>query len=359
MNTFRPLTFQEALTDQDDLEDLCSDRELVTREPFHQNAFYGDDRILKMYADLPLGATLKVIIPHGVNLDSEFVSEAERDARLSIVHCYPPSRATVYREQMKKEVVLSASPFLYTIALLGEKVIKQRHGTIYFPHHSTPAITASMDNEMLAEKLQQLDTRFQPITVCIYWRDFNLGHHLPFIRRGFRIVSAGHRSDPNFLFRLYHLLSLHRFAGGNELGSHIFYAVAAGCPYFHLEGYNAEFVADELSLRQMRAKPNKLTTERIKAVFNIDQLSNTERQLQTANYYLGADYFRSPAELRAQFRHAEMIDKIGFWVVNSDSYKRLTIPMYFRRLLRSNLIILRMVKHRITAKYQNILKLQN
>jgi hypothetical protein len=38
--------------------------------------------------------------------------------------------------------------------------------------------------------------------------------------------------DPRFLVRLHHLCSMHRYACSNELGSHLFYAVKAGCSYF-------------------------------------------------------------------------------------------------------------------------------
>ena len=43
-------TLEQVLAEQNDLDHLCSDRPLMSREIFAGNAYYGMDLILKRYA---------------------------------------------------------------------------------------------------------------------------------------------------------------------------------------------------------------------------------------------------------------------------------------------------------------------
>ena len=85
------ISSDQAWKDQQDLDSLCRDRPLETPELFGPNAFYGFDRALKTYCDLPL------------------------------ILCYPPFRRHVYLRQTNKLVLPGASPFLY-----AKKVLEAR-----------------------------------------------------------------------------------------------------------------------------------------------------------------------------------------------------------------------------------------
>jgi hypothetical protein len=184
----------------------------------------------------------------------------------------------------------------------------------------------------------------------MYWRDFNLGRHIPFQERGLPIVSAGHIYDSAFLYRFYHFCSMHRYAAGNGLGSYIFYSVKAGCSYFyfdkvgysykidrkvHTDGLPAEAPAAELAL---------------KSLFGVPRPSMTAEQLKTVDYYLGAGYLKSPRELKQQLLYAERLDKVGFWVRNNGVGAHFAFPTYYRRLSRSLLSKYRQLLRSLVSK---------
>jgi hypothetical protein len=328
------LTLQEALAGQNDLEKLCADRPLRTREAFAPNAYYGNGRILKQYAGLPTSYSVKAVIPHGVVFDETYVWKAEARAPVPVVLCWPPYREQAYATLAGKKVIPSAAPFLYVLEMLKTQLQPARQGTIFFPHHSTHHITANMDFDRLAEALADLDAEYKPVTVCIYWRDYGLGHHLPFEKRGLRIVSAGHMFDPDFLYRLYHLCSIHRYASANGLGSNLFYSVKAGCSYFYFDGAVSRPLAED-HVRERDVSGTPASTElALKALFSSREPFATAQQLSAADYYLAADRLKSQVDLRKQLLQAEVLDKARFVWHTGAGNARLAAPTCIRRGVR-------------------------
>lgn len=330
------LTLEETLRDQEDLEVLCADRSLITDEIFPHNSFYGLDFILKSYARLSTTYPLKAVLPHGVHLSDYYVDDAETNVDLPAVFCYPDYREAAYIAQTAKVVVRSASPYLYVKHLIQHEPAPYREGLIFFPVHSTHHATAGMDNERLADALLKLDHQYHPITICVFWRDFLLGHHLPFQQRGFRIVSAGHMYDRYFLFRLFHLFSTHRYAAGNAVGSHLFYSVVSGCSYFHLQGHGHRQQILTESLASTFGNISPKIVDPVEEMFREPRPSMTKEQLRTANYFLGAEHFKSPAALADQIYRAEQLDRS--WLVQPSGAMPifLRLPLNYRRKLRRN-----------------------
>jgi len=331
------LTLEETLASQHELSRLCADRPLVTKEIVGPNAFYGMDSVLKLYAGLPQTYALKAVVPHGVHFSDNWVFGAEVSARVPVVLCYPAYRERAYARCTTKEVVLSASPFLYAAEMLRTQPRPERRGTIFFPAHSTHWSTSHTDFDRLAEALTQLDDEYQPVTVCMYWRDVSLGQHIPFRKRGLPVVSAGHMfSDPDFLFRLFHLCSLHRYASGNGVGTHMFYAVKAGCSYFHFANheYSLETPAEYAAYVWNFEFENLETAMQrdLKSLFRDPSPVTSEERMRTADYFLGASYLLSRQKLREQLLHAERLDKFGF-VVRAGRRRRFVVATYYRRLI--------------------------
>jgi hypothetical protein len=326
------LTLQDTLASQGDLSRLCADRPLDTHEIFEPNAFYGVDSVLKLYAGLPQTYALKAVVIHGVHLTDSWVWRAEAQAPVPVVFCYPPYRQLAYASCTTKEIILSASPFLYVADMLKTQPRPERRGTIFFPMHSTHWNTAHADYERLADELAHLEDEYQPVTVCMYWRDFNLERHVPFQKRGLSVVSAGHIfGDPEFLFRLYHLCSAHRYACSNGFGSHMFYAVKAGCSYFHF--YNGDYSYDIGPEAYADKLPETDTAieSALTSLFSNPRPAMTEEQLRTVDYYLGTSYLRSPRGLRQQLLHAERLDKFGF-VVGAGQSRHFVVPTFYCRV---------------------------
>lgn len=303
------ITLDEALSAQRDLDSLCRERVLETRELFAPNAYYGNDLALKAYCGWPADRPLKAIIPHGVVFNREYTWESERRSSLPMVLAYPDFRVPAYRKVTRKLVVPGTAPFVFVCRLMQQRPAPRRRGTLFFPAHSTHGVTVQTDHHAIAERLSRLESKFQPVRVCIYWKDYLAGRHLQYAARGFEIVSAGHMFDPLFMFRLYSLLTLHRFASSTTEGSYIFYAVQAGCVYFHLRGFGVE------SLPNTAASSGDVCThpeaEAVISAFSGEFEEVTPRQRQIVEVFMGSENIASPARLREILETADMLDRYG------------------------------------------------
>ncbi len=325
------LSLEETIQSQEDLDFLCSDRPLNTNEIFKGNAFYGIDNVIKEYAGFPKEYQLKVVIPHGIYLNKNRVWDSERNACLPIIFCYPAFRKQIYEIMTDKKVILSASPYIYTIELLKHKRKPKRRGLIFFPHHSTHHISVKMDYLNLAEELCRLDDKFKPITICIFWRDYNLGHHKAFEKKGLRIVTAGHMFDPLFLFRLHHLCSIHQYASGNGLGSHIFYSIKSGCSYFHFTRIKYKFNASDEIIKRDTSILTEAEENEIITIFSEPKERPSDEQLNFVNDHLGDQYQKTKDELHALLKFAEILDKTRFLNIRKQTIRRVFLPTYFYR----------------------------
>ncbi|MBD1912361.1 MULTISPECIES: hypothetical protein [unclassified Leptolyngbya] len=323
------LTLDETLAQQENLESLCQECPEGNVEIFHGNAFYGGDRILKTYANLPPDYALKGVVPHGVYLSDTFIWHKEIFSPLPAAFYFSEHLQKNYENNLKKQHVHKrlyplSSPFLYLLDLYKNAPKPERDGTLFFLTHSTHHITTAFDPQVVIDKLHALEQRYHPVTICLYWRDFQLGCQKPFEAAGFRVVSAGHMYDPLFMARLYHLLSLHRYAAGNDISSHVFYAVKTGCPYLYIDTGNVtRSAADPKRLALTLATLDEPRIQKIKSLFQEPSDSITPAQLELVDYYLGAQYFQSPEGLKQQFLDLEPLYELGY---NTPHYFQVSSP---------------------------------
>ena len=322
--SFRIPTLADVLAEQRDLDSLCRDRALYTPEICWFNAYYGMDVVLKLYADLPLCRPLKVALTHGIQLHQDFVWEAEVDAPVPAMLVYPEHLVAPYRAKTRKATFRAAAPYLYAVRLLEAQPRPSRQGTLFFLSHSSHWVTARSDFDGIRRQLAQLPPDFHPVTVCIYWRDHELGHHKAFAERGFKIVSAGHIYDRAFLFRLHHLISMHKYACSNDLGSHLFYSIKSGASYFHLDGLrHATTDRDESGKEPLQDLhlPTSLR-ERVESMFSPPTFQISDERMQFVDAYTGTDFLMTRSELRAFLAFCDRLDRIGIASWKGERYTR-------------------------------------
>lgn len=323
-------TLSSVVALQDNLASLCADRPLVTPELFRLNGYYGMDRILKRYAGLPDDYHLKVALPHGPGFARTKVWRGLAHAPLPALWCYPRYLRLLYERASNKKVIVGASPFLYLLRMLDRVNQGERKGTIFFPAHSTRFLTVNDNPELMVARLQELPVEYHPVTVCMYWQDFLQGRHVPFESAGFRIVSAGHMFDPEFLVRFYYLCALHRYAASNTVASPTFYSIKAGCSFFLLDcgpvarlgpaRYEAESYGFSIG-----------SNDRMRRLFTPRHPQATPRQLKVSDYFLGSNYVLSPIELREMLLQLEMADALGYFRKRPDEAPRFIFSPRLKR----------------------------
>lgn len=335
-------TLSETLQLQTDIDALCQDRPLTTTEIFPPNAFYGNDLVLKRYAGLADDAPLYCVVPHGPFLDPAFVWGAEARSNLPVVLCYPEYRASAYRAAMPGIVVPAAAPYVYCRRILDDFEVPSRRGTIFFAPHSTHHVVVNEKNHDLARSLAEVDERFRPVRVCVYWRDVLLGRHLPFIKAGLSVVSAGHMYDPYFLFRLHHLCSLHQYSASSTIGSHVFYSVHSGCTHLQLPGFDDPppteldgVLSPEKDAVRIAPSGEIEDLPDVRAVFFLEDPSEWSLQNAAANYFLGYANRLAPEDLAKQLRAAKRLDRTGYCASAGGVRFCQLPPMVYRRTART------------------------
>lgn len=191
---------------------------------------YGLGKWLKCDLALPDGIPLHIHMDHGVRV-SEAMTNCDLLADRPIFFNSAAQRDEYYRRTGKRAYV-SGSPFVACRTLNHIEPDPNAQGTVTFPVHSTHLIDVVIDWEQYADDLLSLPDQFQPVTVCLYWKDLLDRRHVPFLERGMAIVTTGHMADPDFAMNFYAVLRQHRYCTSNMVGSYTFYAIEMGIPFF-------------------------------------------------------------------------------------------------------------------------------
>lgn len=308
------LSFEQAWRDQEHLDELSREPvDFRNPEKLAHNAGYGFADILKAYAGYPLEMPVEAIIPHGVYLDPSKILETEARSILPAVLNYPAYRARAWDARGDKAVIPSASPFLYALdryrRSFGER--ENKAGTIFYAAHSMQGSRTTADWEAVADELTRLEERFQPVTACLHMRDYVAGSHGTFVSRGIRVVCAGRVTDPSFMYRWLHLLEHHRYAASNDVGSAVFYAVAAGTPVLltqeivrHVFEDPARLVLQSIEQSRAQVEQARDLRNRLIDLFRADRGQRGTELIEVVDYLLGAENFKTPEGLRADLEYA-------------------------------------------------------
>jgi hypothetical protein len=297
--------------EQLDLDSLCADRELVTTQQFAPNDWYGMATVMAAYAGLPAGYSSRALIPHGVYFNDTRVSVYESRAKLPVVLAYEEYRLSLYAHHGVLALP-SAAPFCYANRIVRYQ--GDRRGVLFFPAHSTHWMVVETDWQALADMAAALCTSEEPVSVVIYWKDYLLGRHRPFLERGLKVVSAGHMYDPDFLLRLAYLLQSSRAAYTSALGSHVYYATHAGCPIRIMsQPYGVEARPEDLARDVVRFTPARMRAwHDIEDAFSTQDDGILPEQARIAEYYLSADAILDPGSLKSLLEWIERLDKFGW-----------------------------------------------
>jgi hypothetical protein len=283
-------------------------RNLLQRlEYWDGNNFYGIGNILKKYAGLPWFIPLNFRIQHGVILFSIFKSL--EDCAVNVDFYVPNEKSTVllifsehyigyFHKQNMMNVRAIGAPIIYMDKFINRMKRIERKGTIVFPNHSTHYTDCIADYDLYAEQLTELPSKFQPITVCMYYLDIEKRYDKPFRKRGFDIVSNGSLWCQEFLYNFISNVSGFEYATSNHnASSAAFYSIYLGLKYFRygpaieykLKDYYAEKYQKDYSIMQ--------NTHAYQ--FPIEQCENYQYQKEIADKELGVASKLSKAEMRS------------------------------------------------------------
>lgn len=149
-------------------------------------------------------------------------------------------RKKIYEDELKrlnikKDVIVTGSPFFMYRKLMKLEKSKTAKGTIVFPSHSTYDIEVRYNIENFCKELESLPEKYKPFKVCLHWCDYKKTDIVnKYKSLGYEVVTAGfpnRSNDIKFVERYYDILSSVNYSISNEIGTYTFYSVEMGIPF--------------------------------------------------------------------------------------------------------------------------------
>lgn len=292
----------------DVLESLAAERKEETVEGFSPNDFYGNATVLKQYCGLSQDYAIQGVLPHSPCISSK-IWEIEKTHPFRARFLLSETQREVYRKQTDRDLYVIGSPLLYAERLLDQELDEiRRHakGTLVFPAHSTHHITSGFDHERFIERIKGVHDSEQPITVCLYWRDIQLGRHQEYLDAGLNCTTAGHMFDKQFHFRLLKIIASHRLALTNRMGASSLYAAAFGLPV-RFTNLEVELMADHERFRREISPKDLPIVESFMAAASLGGATMLTTQQQLGLESMGSQNLLTPEAMKDLFLSVESI----------------------------------------------------
>ena len=275
---------------------------------------YAMNRVLRDYAGMDENFKIHAFFEHGV-VFVDLVQEAFR------VHEYLPSivpsnyRLELLKKQPNYKGAYTIGPFIhYADSLLSKDQIKEEkerlgRNLLVFPSHSIDGSIIKFDYDSFIAQINDVAKDYDSVRVCMYYKDVQLNHHLPYKKAGFELVTAGHFNDYNFLLRLKSIIQTSDMTMGNNIGTHLGYCIYLNKPHYlflddidfyrkkghdHAIAYQIDkIVADKINKSESASKMKQLFSQYGEEI--------TKEQYDIISYFWGFDCIKTPEELRKIF----------------------------------------------------------
>ncbi len=209
---------------------------------YHEVRNYGFNHIVRQYANFPWYLPLPAHMEHGWTCyDNALRSDLKTDKPLMLV--FNKHRKAVWKKESNVPVAVIGAPFIHYKNINNITRKRNAAGTVAFPSHSTFEVKSKYDIKNYCQVLKNLPKEYQPVTVCLFYLDYIDDRAKIYRENGFTVVTSGPKFTDSLGFakKFYQILSSHRYATSNTIGSYTLYAVDMGIPFF-LTGKKSKLV---------------------------------------------------------------------------------------------------------------------
>lgn len=272
---------------------------------------YGMDRNLKQYAGIPINYKIHALFEHGVVI-MDYVEGGFR------VHEYLPSitssqyRVDVLKSKKEFKGAYAIGPYIhYVESLLSKDKIKEEkeklgNTLLVFPSHSISSSQTQFDYNTLIQDIKKISKDYDTVRICMYFQDIVFKKHLPYLKEGFQVVTAGHHNDYYFLPRLKAIIESSDMTMANDFGTQLGYCIYLGKPHFidridpnydvSKDNVVRKFVGKAIEKQQSSENFSK-----IMELFSQYDTNITNEQYDLVSYLWGFDEIKTPKELHDIF----------------------------------------------------------
>lgn len=204
---------------------------------FFEMQSYGFNQIIKEYADFSQFLPLPAHLEHGwTALKEPLKTDLICAENKGLMLVFNQRRLLSWQEKSKVPVYIMGAPFIHYRRINHITKKATAKGTVAFPCHSTANVHSKYDIEKYCQALNKLSDEYKPISVCLHFSDYKDNNIKIYQKYGFKVKTAGKKigGSMDFAKNFYQILSDHKYATSNEIGSYTFYAVEMEIPFFIL-----------------------------------------------------------------------------------------------------------------------------
>lgn len=289
-----------------DYQNLAKTLPFYPIEPVRDSNYYGYAHAIKNF--LGEEKLLGYALEHGLYLGN-YVPKASYLRTTEAIITFSEYRKQNIRNNGINKKVVDIGPYIhYADSLLDRdslKKLKNNLGKVLlvFPSHSNIHYSVQINSDLFIKKIQEIAKEYDSVMVCLYYKDIQNGNYLPYKNAGFRIVTAGHYLDINFVRRLKTIILLADFTISNEIGTNLGYCICLGKPHYvikqEVHRYTEKKV--EITAATYRNKNEQMTLssaqDEIYDAFSVCRTEISSKQYQVVDKYWGLSSIRSKEAL--------------------------------------------------------------
>jgi len=293
-----------------DVRNLSKNMDMYLEDTSPDGALYGIIHWIKKFADID--QIINFNIEHGV-----YLGDLVRDESLNSIYkgtiTFSKYRKKILDKNNKKKNIAIGPYIHYANDYYSKDVInkikrKNNETLVFFPPHSIKGYKADYNKKKIYDRLDEYKSNYETIMVCLYYKDVNKKLVSYLSNRGFKVVSAGHIYDFNFLSRLKSIINLSDHTVSMSVGTHIGYCIYLDKSHeiisynknkFNENNRSFNIVKDEDIKKRGREYQIKFKNDEkeiISHFFNAGNLINNN-QLKICNKFWGFDQIKTKDEL--------------------------------------------------------------
>ena len=164
------------------------------------------------------------------------------------------------------DVRIGGLPFAY---IERQNEFRYSDSLLAMPPHSAELEKVSVDQGTYLNYLESLKNDFEAVYVSIYFLDFGGAMHKAALARGLNVIQGARPDDANSLLRMRAIFDSFNYVTTNVMGSHMLYALYAGC---HFSFCGPIYAYDE-SVFLGQGNPHGHTTDYVQELFELQSES--------------------------------------------------------------------------------------
>jgi hypothetical protein len=259
-----------------------------------ENSSFG--KAFRKWAYFPKFLPLYLSSDHGVHWGARCWPN-EIESRFKSFFTWNKKKCNVMRKVHRKRAYHVSHPWVNYRKKYFPELPNARAATLVFYAHSNTTTTPVYDDlDKYINDLKALPEKYQPIVICLSFHDINKELHKKFRKYRLPLVTAGTTNSQLFVDRFYSLAYQFQFSSSSNIGSHTYYLMEAGIPFFLYGPYpqykhkGSSFVKDgDLSLSNYGDDEDINELMKFRELLSTNHDEVTQEQYVIISKHLGLD----------------------------------------------------------------------